>query len=46
MVFDINIKLMTTTTGGIHPSPLRNIMLPNIGLIVAFLGAFPSQNLM
>ena len=43
IIFCIDIKLMTTTTGGMHPYPLRKLGLPNIGLIVAFLGTLPSQ---
>ena len=42
-VFGIDIKLMTTTTKGMHPSPLREIRLPNIGLIISLLGTLPSQ---
>ena len=41
--FYIKIKLITTTTGGMHPSPLRKIGLQNIGLIVALLGILKSQ---
>ena len=41
--FCINIKLMTTTTGGMHPSPLRKLGMPNIGLISSLLGTLPSQ---
>ena len=42
-IFRINIKLMTTTTGSIHPSPLRELGLPNIGLLVALIVTLPSQ---
>ena len=42
-IFCITIKLMTTTEGGMHSSPLRKLGIPNIGLIVALLGILPSQ---
>ena len=41
--FFIDINLMTTTIGDMHPYSLRDIGLKNIGLIVALLGTLPSQ---
>ena len=41
--FCIDINLMTTTTGGMHPYALRKLGLPNIGLVFALLGTLPSQ---
>ena len=42
-IFFIDIKLTTTTTGGMHSSLLRKLGLSNIGPIVASLGTLPSQ---
>ena len=43
IIFGVNIKLMTTTTVGMHPSPLRKLGPPNIDLIVALVGTLRSH---